>query len=209
MDQVNVDEIEFFGFLPVSFTNELQEELQECLNDIAQHYHIHHKIQSYISDAFKKNIFIFSNFVLRNILKFPANFKLERKVTDKTIQEDIPALLREIHEKQTRIITIKGQLAELKQKISIQNERCNGYKKLLENKARFYDMCTGAREINSFLKENNDLLEKYQSIGKKRECEFEKLMEYKNIKSEYYRSERDKLLDVADFDILENMNKMI
>lgn len=209
MEQLNEDEIEFFEFLPMSFTNELQEALQECLNDITQHYHLHHKIQTYISDSFKKNLFIFSNFVLRNILKFPANFNLERKITDKTIQADISGMVAALRLKQEKILQLSAAIQELKRKTAIQKIRNDGYKNLLQNKVKFYDLCTGAREIKAFLKETSNLFEKCQNIGKRRDCEFEKLMEYKNIKSEYYKNERAKLLEIADFEALENLNKFI
>ncbi|KAM0679821.1 hypothetical protein GINT2_001993 [Glugoides intestinalis] len=209
MELLNLDEIEFFGLLPVSFTNELQEELQACLNDLTQNYHLHHKIQSYISDVFRKNLFIFNNFVLRNILKFPTNFKLERKITDKTIRADVLAMAKDLSQKQNRIIALGTQIYELKKQINIQMDRSNGYKNLLKNKTKFYDCCTGVKEIKAFFKETNELLEKYIAGGKRTDCEFEKLMEYKNIKSEYYKNERNKLVEIADFELLENLNKLI
>lgn len=207
METHNSDEIEYFEFLPISFTNELQEELQESLKDIVQNYHLHHKIQSYIQDSFKKNFFIFSNFVLRNILKFPDNFKLERKVTDKTICVDINEMGRNLIEKQKKILELSKTISELKSKINVQMNRNNGYKNLLKNKDKFNDLCTGAKEMKAFMRETNDLFEKYQSIGKRKEGEFERLMEYKNIKNEYYKNERAKLLEIADFETLETLNK--
>lgn len=209
MDLTNQDEIEYFGFLAVAFTTDLREELQESLNEVFHNTHVHQKIQSHINESFKKNFFIFNNFVLRNILKFPANFKLERKVTDKTIDTDVASMITALVEKQNRILTLKTQMAQLKGKIAIQENRCNGYKKLLENQGKFKDLCTGAKEIKSFFKETSDLYEKYKAGGKRKDCEFEKLMEYKNIKSEYYRTERDKLLGVCDFNTLEYINKNI
>lgn len=205
----NQDEIEYFGFLAVSFTTDLREELNECLNDIFQSSHLHQKLQSHITESFKKNFFIFNNFVLRNILKFPANFKLERKVTDKTIEADASAMILTLIEKQNRIVELKNQLYQIKGKIAVQENRRNGYKNLLENKGRFLDMCTGAKEIKHFLKETNELFEKCRTGVKRKDSEFEKLMEYKNIKSEYYRTERQKLLEICDFDTLEYLNKII
>lgn len=209
IEQLNEDEVEFFGFLPITFTNELQEELLECLNDIVHQFHLHHKIQTYILDSFRKNMFIFSNFVLRNILKFPASFKLERKITDKTIQADASEFVSILQQKQEKLFQLRVQVQELKTKIAVQNMRSTGYQNLLQNKAKLYDLCTGAREIRTFLEETSDLYEKYRAIGKRRDCEFEKLMEYKHIKSEYYKNERNKLLEIADFEVLESINKHI
>lgn len=209
MDLTNQDEIEYFGFLAVSFTTDLQEELQESLNDVFQSNHLHQKIQTYIAESFKKNFFIFNNFVLRNILKFPSNFRLERKITDKTIEADVSSLAHLLTEKQSRILELKNRIYQLQEKIIIQEDRCNGYKNLLENKGRFSDLCTGAKEIKHFLRETNELFEKYKTGSRRKDCEFEKLMEYKNIKSEYYKIERNKLLEISDFETLEYFNKNI
>lgn len=207
MEHLNEDEIEFFGFLPISFTNELQQELLDSLDDITNNFHLHHKIQTYISDAFRKNLFIFSNFVLRNILKFPPGFRLERKVTDKSIQANVPALLEDLGTRQAKMTQLSSVLGQLRGKFASQQARAAAYRNLLRNKSRFQDLCTGAREIKGFLKETSELLDKYQAIGKRKDGEFEKLMEYKNIKSEYYKSEREKLLDLASFEALEHLNR--
>lgn len=209
MDLTNQDEIEYFGFLAVAFTTDLREELQECLNEIFNNNHINQKIQSHINESFKKNFFIFNNFVLRNILKFPTNFKLERKVTDKTIETDVSAILSSLLEKQNKILELKAQVLQYRKNMAIQETRCSGYKKLLENQPKFRDLCTGAKEIKNFFKETNELYEKYKAGGRRKDSEFEKLMEYKNIKSEYYRTERDKLLAMCNFEVLEYINKSL
>lgn len=201
------DEIEYFELLPLTFTTELQKELEEALTDILQGCHTHHKVQSHILGSFKKNLFIFSNFVLRNILKFPTNFKLERKVTDKFIQADINGLVAKLGEKQSQVLDLRRQIVAVEKKIRQETDRNNGYRSLLQNRAHFNDMCTGAREIKRFLKETSSLYEKYKSSYPRKDNEFDRLMEYKNIKSEYYRNERDRLFEVADFDTLEHINK--
>lgn len=207
MDFINQDEVEHFGFLGVAFTAELGEEMQECLNELFLNTHAHQKIQAHITEAFKKNFFIFNNFVLRNILKFPGNFKLERKVTDKTIEVDLAGLVERLGEKQLRILELKRRMLEVEEKIAVEEDRKGGYDSLLRNKAGFMDMCTGAREIKQFLRETNDLFEKYKTGAKRKDNEFEKLMEYKNIKSEYYKNERDGLLRVADYETLEYLGR--
>lgn len=203
------DEIEYFELLPLSFTTELQKDLEEALTDVLQSHHAHHKVQTHVLGSFKRNLFIFSNFVLRNILRFPANFKLERKITDKFIQADVGEMINKMIERQLQVQDLRRQIAAMEEKVRRETDRNNGYRSLLENKAYFNDMCTGAKEIKKFLKETGSLYERYKSSCPRRDNEFDRLMEYKNIKSEYYRNERDKLLEVADFDILEHINKSI
>jgi hypothetical protein len=209
MEFTNEDEIEYFGFLSISFTTDLREELNDNLNDIFNNYHLHNKIQTHISESFKKNYFIFNNFVLRNILKFPNNFKLERKITDKSIETDSNEMIIKIVEKQKKLLEIKNKIQRLEEKVEFEKNKANGYKNLLKNKSQFYDLVTGAKEIKIFLKETNVLYEKYKTGAKRKDSEFEKLMEYKNIKNEYFKAERSKLLEISDFETLEHLNKNI
>lgn len=200
------DEIEYFELLPVSFTTELQADLEIILTEILNNNHIHHKLQSYVIEAFQKNIFIFNNFVHRNILKFPDNFKLERKVTDKYIQVDVNAMIKQLVERQRLVIQLKKELVGIEQELRYQTNKNNGYKSLLANKQIFNDLCTEANDIKRFLKDTSELFERYKTSCNKKDTEFDKLMEYKNIKSEFYRNERDRLMRTADFDVLENFN---
>lgn len=203
----NEDEIEYFEFLPIAFTTELYEELLSNLNEVVQGYHVHQKIHLHLQESFKKNFFIFNNFVLRNILKFPGHFKLERKATDKIIDADISQLLTLVNEKHDKIKELKSEILEFKAKMVYQTNRRNGYIKLLEEKEKFIDMCSQAKEIKKFLRETHDLYEKYKLSKRKKDSEFDKLLEYKNIKSEYYKNERSRLLEIADFESIDHFYK--
>jgi len=209
MEFHNEDEIEYFGFLPVSFTTELQSDLDAALNEILSNNRLHGKVQSFIVESFRKNIFIFNNFVLRNILKFPPNFRLERKITDKSIAVDIKDMVDLVVAKQKQILELKQELSNLEKELANHTDRNNGYKQLLSNRDNFNDLCTGAKEIKSFLKDTSELYEKYKTNCMRKDAEFDKLMEYKNIKSEYYKTERDRLLEIADFEVLENFNNKL
>lgn len=204
------DEIEYFGFLPITFTTDIQESLEETLADIMQRNGpVPGRIQTQIQDALKKNIFIFNNFVLRNILKFPQGFKLERKATDKFICEDVALLATAVHAAQQRVLLLKEQRRELLGQIGLQSDRINGYQALLRTKDKYADMIAGAREIRKFTRETNEIYESFRISGTRKESEFENLLEYKNIKNVYYKEERDRLLKIAGFDTLDYLAKKL
>lgn len=206
--QNNGDEIEYFGFLPITFTTDLQESLEEALKEIFQTNTVFsQKVESHLMDSFKKNIFIFNNFVLRNILKFPTSFRLERRITDKLIKADTNKLLQRLQEKQKRLLELNKELRSKQESLRMVMDRKNGYSSLLKNKTMYEDMIFGAKEIKGFLKESTSLYENYQIANNRREGDFDKLMEYKNIKSDYYRTERDRIFEVAGLDSLEYINK--
>ena len=43
----------------------------------------------------------------------------------------------------------------------------------------------------------------------KKESNFDKLLEYKNIKNEYYKNEKNRLLEIASIETLEKLNRQI
>lgn len=208
--QNNEDEIEYFGILPVAFTADLQESLEESLKEIIQgNAACSQKVETHITEAFRKNIFIFNNFVLRNILKFPSNFKLERMITDKVIKADLNKLVEKINEKQKMIVDLQEMLVKKQNDLNIAINTKNGYENLLKDKQRYYDLVLGAREVKNFMKETKSIYERFQMNNGKKDNEFDKLMEYKNIKNEFYKSERDKLFDVAGLETLDFFIKHI
>ena len=203
----NEDEIEYFEFLPKIFTTDLQEALEETLCDIIAG--LPPKIQTHITDSFYKKIFIFNNFVLRNILKFPSSFKLERKITDKFITTDVKQLIDNVNDLNDKIDAMKNKMKELNGKLEKEMIKNKLYKSLLSNKHDYTELCETTVEIKNFIKETNEMYDKYSMIGHKRESKFNKLMEYKNIKSEYYKKERDRLFNIATIDMVEHMNKQL
>lgn len=206
MDIIDLeDEIEYFRCLPFSFTTELLKELESSLLEIFDSNHLHQKVASFVLDSFKRNMFIFNNFVLRNILKFPAHFRLERKVVDKVIHTDPASLISKMSESQLRLFEMRQKLENRKGRLKEVTNRNLGYLELLKNKDSLMELCCGSREIKKFLKETNSLLEKYKCTVPKKEGEFNKLMDYKNIKSEFYKNERNGILEISNFESMEDL----
>ncbi|KAI5154184.1 hypothetical protein ENBRE01_3312 [Enteropsectra breve] len=204
------DEIEYFGFLPITFTTELQEALEEALTEIINTAgNVPGKAQDAIQGSLKKNIFIFNNFVLRNILKFPPKFKLERKITDKCIDGDAMQMANGLFEKQQRVHELVEEEKTLLRKLSKEKNRNNAYKSLLANNEKYMELIGAAKDIKMFLKETSEGCDTLAMSSSKKENEFDSLMVFKNLKSEYYKDQRDKLLKIASFDTLDYFNKRI
>lgn len=204
------DEIEFFGFLPITFTTDLQESLEETFHEIMQHNHpVHSLIQTRILEAFKKNIFIFNNFILRNILKFPVNYKYERKNSDKVIQEDVKNLIERLCNKQKEAIELEKKKLELTGKLLTAIDINNGYRDLLKNKDKYHDMTEAAKEISKFLNETMEIYENFKILTYGKDSDFENLLEFKNIKNIYYKEEKKRLFEIASLETLEYITKKI
>lgn len=206
----NEDEIEFFGFLPIAFTTDLQESLEEAFSEIMQrNAPVHSRIQAQILNSLKKNIFIFNNFILRNILKFPANFRFERKNSDKVIHEDVNKLISLTTENQKRIIDLKAKRIRLLDRLHIEVNRNNGYKALLKNKEKYYGMADAAREIKKFIVETTEIYDNFRITACTKDNEFESLLEFKNIKNIYYKEEKGRLFETASVESLEYLCKKL
>ncbi|KAL6120504.1 hypothetical protein NUSPORA_02760 [Nucleospora cyclopteri] len=205
MLNANEEEIEYFGFIPASFTMELQNSLENALFDSFNDTNKY--LKGPLEESFRKNIFLFNNFVLRNILKFPPDFKLERKVTDKVIKDDVNKKIAELRRIEGQLQKRKEQLHEAKLQF-IRNVNVNeGFRCLLKN---YNDIIT----VNDTFKEVEELLylcknkyEEHSLKGSGLKEEFKKLMEHKYMKNEYYQNERKRLNEIAGTEEIENIVK--
>ncbi|KAI4292394.1 hypothetical protein PAPHI01_1668 [Pancytospora philotis] len=198
------DEIEFFGFLPVTFTTDLQEALEDTLEEILQRNSVvSTRVRSGLLSALRKNLFIFNNFVLRNILKFPPGFKMERKISDVEIRGDAGALIEAIRALQSQTLRLREERRALHGRLGALVSRNNGYRSLLANQQKHLETAEAVREVRKYLKEMTGIYEQFKISACTKENDFDSLMEYKDIKNDYYRDERDKQLGIADFEALE------
>lgn len=116
-------EIEFFDFVPVHFVNELEVEIQNII-----------KNDKILLESCKKNMFIFKNFVLRNIIKFPNTFNYERKKTDLVVDSSVDLnkyynnillrdnLLEKIEDMNTKIGNMKNKNNNLLQILNYEQD---------------------------------------------------------------------------------------
>lgn len=177
------DLIEFFEFIPVNFVNELDTEittliLSELKNDT-----------QLIHELCKKNMFIFKNFVLRNILSFPKSIKYERKKTDLVCEDISFDLYNETINKQAQLIT-EIQAYDIKiKKLETKNKNLNkilGYEKdIQETLVNIYSV----KDKYSRLLEYVNLHMFYKNDEENFNC----LLEYREIRGEILKKEWQKL----------------
>jgi len=204
------DEIEYFGFLPSTFTADLQQILEAALAEILHGREaLPGKVVTQLEDSLKKNIFIFNNFVLRNILKFPPNFRLERKITDKWIEGNLQEALSSFQDKHAELEELRSKYQRVENGLERERDISSGYKALLADSDKYEEMIAAATQVKEFMKETERSLGAYMMTNPGKEREFDNLMEFKNIKNEYYKEERDRLFGVASIDVLESMERMV
>ncbi|WUR05144.1 uncharacterized protein VNE69_12129 [Vairimorpha necatrix] len=181
-------EIEFFEFVPVHFVNELESDINKLLTN-----------NKLLLDASKKNMFIFKNFVLRNIIHFPSSFTYERKKTDLVVDSNI-----NINKYYTNL-SIRDKLINKIQNISkeIHNikNRNNNIKKILEYEE---DMKEATSNIESIKRQYNKIVEYVSSLPfiEVDEDNFNYLLEYREIRSEILRKEWESITEKYDINLL-------
>lgn len=200
------DETEYFGFVPVTFTADLQESLAATLAEVIQDSpSVPQKIRSIIYDSFRKNIFIFNNFVLRNILKFPSGFQLERKITDRHIDVDVSALVSSIVSQQARAKALLQQRHSLQVSLQEAQIRSEAYSSLLSNREEYKMMISGAEELKFVTKEISNIYCQFKLRCIQRSSSFDSLMQYKSVKKEYYKEERERAYGTASIDAIDGI----
>ncbi|ORD94022.1 hypothetical protein ECANGB1_1256 [Enterospora canceri] len=201
------DEVEYFGFLPVSFTIELQDELEKILIESLDGQYAHLKPKMH--EMFRRNLFLFSNFVLRNVLVFPAGFRWERRRSDKVVDVDLEekmvelVILKENLEKRRRIYH-EGRVELIKLENRRGSQLC-----LLESSRRLQD---GMDLYGEFERDYESLLGQFGRFNPSSGSSVRKLkkfMEHKYMKQEYYQAERRRLTAIGERDVLESLAKSI
>lgn len=177
------DLIEFFEFIPVNFVNELDTEITTVfLTELKNDSQIMH-------DMCKKNMFIFKNFVLRNILNFPISLKYERKKTDLVCEDVEFDLYNEIINKQLQLIN-EIQFYDLKIK-KLENKNNNLNRMLVYEKdiqETIVNVCC-TKDKYSKLLEYVNLHIFYENDEENFNC----LLEYREIRSDILKKEWEKL----------------
>lgn len=200
------DEIEYFGLAPVAFVAEIQESLNDTLNEIFREFpSLPSKIRTRVYDLFRRNLVIFSSFVLRNILKFPNGFHLERKITDRHIENSVPELIKAVTREQQRELALRLKKQELQEELNEAIHMKNGYERLLSEKDCFIAMIESARNLQRVFADIGEIYGNLKIGTSQKQTSFDRLMEYKLVKSEYYREERERANKIASIEILDKL----
>lgn len=125
-----LEEIEFFGFVPVTYVNNLIKNTTEKLEELLKEEDP--LVKKEIMTALNKNFQIFEVYVLKSIFKFPESFSFERKITDYTCETDLNDLIVEY----TRILEeedyLKNEIAIKEKELEVKMIESKEYDILLD-----------------------------------------------------------------------------
>ncbi|AFN83308.1 hypothetical protein EROM_070570 [Encephalitozoon romaleae SJ-2008] len=208
----NEEEIEFFGFVPVTLVAELQSEIEGILRDGVEQLSFldkrkAHRISGIVFESFRRNYFIFSNFVLRNILRFPPSFRLERKANDAVVTIDLQSITDELVNVLGEEDYYEAEVLRLKESIDIERYRLESYRSLLECSKPVNSLIESIMEAYSELENVTKLYDKMSMISGMDDEDHNALLEYREIRSSLAKKERDDLLRIASEEVLMMMNK--
>lgn len=199
----NEDEIEYFGFLPVSFTLELTNELEKTLLESIENSKEYSYLKQSLTKSFEKNMFLLSNFLLKNVFKFPKEFKWERMASDKIIEVDLESTVNEYKKLSEKLQQKEEQLNDAKLDPIEAMNKYEGYKATFENR-EYWDNATALLEETE--KEMALLQEEYKNYsGNQNKEKIRRLLEHKNMKAEFYKNEKKRLYKIAKTDVLEEI----
>jgi hypothetical protein len=203
-------EIEFFEFVPTDFLNDLQTSIEDLIckfidNEFSFIKSVKKKeIKSLLLESTKKNLFLFRNFVLKNIIHFPPKFVPERKEVDYIEENHIEPILREY-------FNMKNNLKDLK--IQIKNEKEN-QKMLKYEKIQLENLLKNENELKETalcllnLKDKHKRLQDYvrkipfYSLDDEN---FKSLLEHRELRSEMLKKELKEMQGSVDVDYLHNL----
>lgn len=210
----NEDEIEFFGFIPATFISELQQEMEEViLNTIKElsrkDSSKQTKISKILNQSFKKNYFIFSNFVLRNILSFPSTFRWERKLSDVLVLGNVKAIVEDLIQSHKKEEEIKKVILKKIKDLEIEKYKKKSYLSLLQSSNKVIDTISDIKKLKENLEDTKNIYNRLSLINSQSNDNYNTLLEYKEIKHEMSRKERDYLLEIADEEKINNIKNII
>jgi hypothetical protein len=205
------NEIEFFGFVPVVFVSELQEEAERIMGEAVEQIGLlnRHRVQKaagVLGQSFKKNFFIFSNFVLRNILKFPQTFRLERKASDLVLATDLQELTDRVTGRYSEEEYYKNEIHRQRMAIGLEKYRRERYSELLRPREDIQRLVDSLRLLNSNFKAVSELCNKLAVVSHPDDEDLNALLEHRTLKSELAKRERDSLLLIGSEETLAFFN---
>ncbi|KAM0672147.1 hypothetical protein CWI42_080570 [Ordospora colligata] len=208
------EETEFFGFVPASFISELQMEIENALNDgIAKLCEIRRgkmqRVSEVLLESFRKNYFIFSNFVLRNIVCFPDGFEMERKASEDVVVADMQQITDELMQSFLEEEMLRDEMNCLREDLEIEEYRKEMFEKILKCSEPVNDLVDNARATRDELEGIKQLQSRLRVFGAGEDDGFSRLLEYREIKSSFAKKERDDLLKIGNIDVFAMINESI
>ncbi|ADM11820.1 uncharacterized protein Eint_070560 [Encephalitozoon intestinalis ATCC 50506] len=208
------EEIEFFGFAPVTLVSELQGEIEGILKEGIEKLSFLgkkkiHRMSGTILESFRRNYFIFSNFVLRNILRFPSSFQPERRVSDVVVTVDLQTITDDLMNVLESEDYYRAEIEGVRESIEVERYREEWYRSLLECSESVDGLARRITEVCLELENVTRLYSQMSMVSCIGDEDYNTFLEYREVKSSLARNERDELLGVASEEVLSMMNKCV
>lgn len=205
------DETEFFGFVPARFMTELQEEIEEILvGEIGRLSGIDGRkaagIGQQVVETFRKNYFMFSNFVLRNILKFPVSFQLERRARDVEPGVDVQGATDSLAECLSQERRYRSEVRVCRMELEVERYRRESYLSLLGCSDEVYELISRMKEVGREYAEVYEGYRKLALVSGGGDTELNGLLEHREIKSRMGSKEREELWRIGDVCVFSMLN---
>ncbi|ELQ76263.1 hypothetical protein THOM_0774 [Trachipleistophora hominis] len=195
------DEIEYFGFVPCSFLQELcltlEETITGTINSTGLSSTKKNLLCSYVLSEFRKNFLIFENFSLHQIFTFPKDFSYERKITDLVVEDDVDGMIDELMKLKDEHEFYKNEVQRHKRIIANKEIEIAQMTSFLEN-AEVNDLLSNTEFLKKLFIETKKVVgEKAYAISGKLNTKFNELMENKDIKNEMKKKEINELYRIG------------
>ena len=203
----NENEIEYFGFLPIAFTLELQNELEKVIDETFDENQDFLYLKTTMINIFNKHFFLFNNFILRNILKFPDGFVWERKKTDKVVKVNLNKKIKQFKKLQEELAKKQAFLVKKELELLKEVNKNEGYKCIFAN---VKDILLGFTLLEDTSRQYEALKKNFNMLIYDNKKEYiQKALDHKYMKQEYYQNEKKRLFKIAKLNILEYLVKII
>lgn len=206
----SADEIEYFEFVPVSFVKEVHTEIlkkiEQRIGDVVLHGACSSVNKKHASEAvassLSRNFFFFQNFVVKTVFAFPKDFNFERKVTDMRCEANLQKLVDELLQITEEEKYLRSETLRLEGEIEAEFFRTAQYERLLGGEKEITDAIKSARTLQETCEETLRMYQNFVEAQTGREDEEKDMIEFKGLRNEMYRKERDDLYHKASLDVL-------
>lgn len=187
-----IDEIEFYGFVPMAYVNNLIKKITEKTEQMVEKEDPIFKKQ--MMTALAKNFQIFEVYVLKSVFKFPEYFSFERKMTDFTCDSEIDSLLDELERILEEEEFLKNEINNKERELEVKALESKEYDVLLSCEENFNRVVKRIKEIENTCLETENSYKKLNRQGNaiiKRN----QLTEYKELKDAMWEKEKSLLFE--------------
>lgn len=207
----NAEEIEYLGFVPISFIKEIQDEihkkakaeLQECsFKGIPNLKQNKKHAMDIISLSLSKNFFFFQNFAVKAIFSFPKSFSFERKITDLRCEAKIQKLVDEFLQIVEEEKYLRSETLRLEGEIETERFKCAQYRSLLKHEEDMSNAIQSIEELQMLSNEAEKLCQVLMEKQLLQNDDEREIIEFKSLRNEMYKKERDSLYSKASVESL-------